>query len=128
MPAETDRPSTMTDAFEILSAARRRYALYMLADNRVSNVDNLVVQIAEWERGTSVTAVSDEQKERIEISLVHNHLPRLADHDVVTYDPQSGDVVLAEGFSEIEPILDDVKRAEESVDEPGTPLHQLLAG
>ncbi|MDG5762046.1 hypothetical protein QA600_22275 [Natronococcus sp. A-GB1] len=43
---------------------------------------------SDGETGTSAS------RRRIEIALAHDHLPRLADHGVIAYDPSTLEVVL----------------------------------
>ncbi|ELY57167.1 hypothetical protein C491_11718 [Natronococcus amylolyticus DSM 10524] len=45
--------------------------------------------------GETGTAAS---RRRIEIALAHDHLPRLADHGVIAYDPSTLEVVLTADF------------------------------
>ena len=105
---------TMDAAFRLLSDRRRRYVLYHLRDvERVTTLDALTEQVAHWE-GTGRDA--DANAERIAVSLVHNHLPKLEESGVVEYDRRQGDVVTAEQFDEVVSLLELV----DEVDRDGT--------
>lgn len=114
--------SEMGPIYTLLGESRRRYLLYQLVDEEYANVDDLSLQIAAWERGTSIDAVSEEERQRVCISLVHAHLPRLADHGVVDYDLRSGDVVLTDGVTALEPLLEQFKRTEDVPEIQRSPL------
>ncbi|WP_226479034.1 DUF7344 domain-containing protein, partial [Natrinema amylolyticum] len=105
--------------YELLSESRRRYVLYYLLDREHANVDRLALQIAAEEQDKAIKRVTDGEKETVSISLMHNHLPRLADHKVITYDQRSGDLVTGEQFDTMRATI---KRAGniESVDSIGS--------
>lgn len=75
---------------KILRDARRRYALSALSD-RESPValTDLARDVAAYERETDRDDVSAETVESVAVSLHHNHLPMLADANLVTYDPRA---------------------------------------
>ncbi|WP_255194220.1 DUF7344 domain-containing protein [Natronobeatus ordinarius] len=98
--------------YTLLGTSRRRYLLYQLLEREYGNVEELSLQIAAWEAETSMDAVDEERRQRVYVSLVHNHLPRLADHDVVDYDLRSGDVVKRAGFADLEPVLEQFRQTE----------------
>ena len=98
--------------YSLLGKSRRRYLLYQLLDREHGNVEELSLQIAAWEAEDSMEAVDEEFRQRVYVSLVHNHLPRLADHGVVDYDLRSGDVVKRDGFADLEPILEQFRQTE----------------
>ncbi|WP_247000639.1 DUF7344 domain-containing protein [Halosolutus gelatinilyticus] len=101
-------------AYELLSAARRRYVLYYLLENEEGNIDGVALQIAAWEAGIPVTAVSEDDRKAIVISLVHKHIPKLADLEVAEYDARSGDVVTGARFEELRPFVDRARAADDA--------------
>lgn len=109
----------MDEIYHLLGDPTRRYLLYQLQRTGQGNVEALATHIATVERGGDVDP--DDASQRVYLELVHNHLPRLADHGVLEYDLRSGDVVLADGFSELEPLLEQFKRTEEGVASKLTP-------
>ena len=107
------RTDRMEAACSLLAKSERRYALYQLAEREEAHIEDLVKQVAAWERGEPVGAIERETRQRVYVSLVHNHLPRLADYDIVDYDLRSGDIVLTEGFEDVRPLLEQFRQTEE---------------
>ena len=87
----TTPPLSIDTLFDVLSDARRRYALHYLlgtADG-VTNVETLAEEIAAWERATGR---ADAPAEDVMVDLHHAHLPLLVDVGLVEYDERSGAV------------------------------------
>ena len=82
--------------FEILADRHRRILLYELVDDELATVDDLVDAIDDR------VAVD---RSRIEVALVHAHLPKLDDSTLVDYDPRSS-TVRYHGHPFLEDILD----------------------
>ncbi|MEY7849439.1 hypothetical protein AB7C87_09625 [Natrarchaeobius sp. A-rgal3] len=110
-----DRTSAtrMEAACSLLAESERRYLLYLLAEDRGANIEEFISQVAAWELDEPTAAIGKETRQRIYVSLVHNHLPRLADYDIIEYDLRSGDIVLDEGFDDIKPLLEQFRQTEE---------------
>ncbi len=98
--------------YELLSESRRRYILYYLLDSEHANIDGVALQIAAEEQDKAIELVSEDEKETITISLIHNHLPRLADHGIITYDHRSGDFVSGENFDMIRVTIEHARDLE----------------
>ncbi|QLG47756.1 DUF7344 domain-containing protein [Natrinema halophilum] len=96
--------------YDILSESQRRYVLYYFFDCDHATVDSLARQIAAWERDIAPESVSTEQKKQTQLSLLHNHLPRLEEQRLVAFDHRSGDVVSGNNF---EAIRSTIERARE---------------
>ncbi|MDQ2049804.1 hypothetical protein RBH26_04845 [Natronolimnohabitans sp. A-GB9] len=103
----------MEAACSLLAESQRRYLLYQLAERGGGNVEDLVTEIAAWERDVRPDQVDKEIRQQIYVSLVHNHLPRLADYGIIDYDLRSGDIVLDDGFEDIKPLLEQFRQTEE---------------
>lgn len=58
-------------------------------------------EIAGWENETYHMAVSEEEVECVATSLHHAHIPKLADADIVEYDPEQNIVSLTNRFQQI---------------------------
>ncbi|ELY63813.1 DUF7344 domain-containing protein [Natrinema versiforme] len=97
--------------YEHLSESRRRYVLYYFLESGHANVEEIALQISAWEQDVSIGSVSVDEKEAVTLSLIHKHLPRLADHEIITYDQRSGDIVIGDNFDSVRPT---VTRARES--------------
>ncbi|AFO57342.1 MULTISPECIES: hypothetical protein [Natrinema] len=102
----------MEAACSLLAESERRFLLYQLAGERSANLEDLIAQVAAWELDARADAIDKEVRQRVYVSLVHNHLPRLEDYDIIEYDLRSGDIVLAEGFEDIKPLLEQFRQTE----------------
>lgn len=94
--AETSPEPSVTDCFSVLRDARRRQILAELAEQEDASVEELTDR---------VTARTETDYERTQVSLVSVHLPKLADHGVVAYDRDRGHVAQGEHFDRVEPYL-----------------------
>ncbi|USZ68675.1 hypothetical protein NGM10_02785 [Halorussus salilacus] len=93
-------------AFDLLSNARRRGVLYAVGRDGRAAVDDLAERIAAWQRdGGSVEETGGPSADEVRTSLVHVHLPKLADAGVVAYDRSTGIVRLTESATDLEPYL-----------------------
>lgn len=91
-------PSADVDAvFDLLSAAPRRHALYHLrCRSGPVDVTELAGVVAAWGSDATLDSVAPERKREAHLSLLHTHLPRLAEAGAVEYDSDAGRVALAE--------------------------------
>ncbi|ELY65950.1 DUF7344 domain-containing protein [Natronococcus jeotgali] len=80
--------------WRLLADPRRRYLLESLQPGAPTTLSALAEEIAARERGEPAGTIDRTVRRRIEIALVHNHLPRLADRGVIAYDPTTDRVVL----------------------------------
>lgn len=123
-------PTTRSFAREtihtLLSNRRRRYLLYHFLENDYGNVTEVALQIAAWEEDTSIADVSDELYQRIEISLAHNHLPRLADHDLIEYDARSGDIVVRDEYDHFRTVIEQKNLLEGTTLDSAAPESSLV--
>lgn len=96
------------ETFHLLSSRRRRDALRYLAD-RDGPVDmrDLAEQVAAWEQETTVQRLSSQERQRVYIALYQTHLPKLADHGIITYDQSRGTVERTERADQLDPYLDE---------------------
>jgi hypothetical protein len=79
------------DVFHLLQNQRRRRVLRCLrgVEGTVSMSD-LTEQVAAWEHGTTVEALSSTQRQRVYIALYQRHLPKLDDMGVLDYNQSRG--------------------------------------
>ena len=99
-----DRSShTLDEVCRILAHHRRRQLLWylMTKDTDVADLNELVTYLSEE---------SDEARtvEQVRLSLIHTHIPKLADYGVIEYDRRNKDVryrdgMLLEDFLEVIP-------------------------
>ena len=95
-----DRRSLDPDTiYTIVADSQRRHLLDALQRLRSATVAECAHVIAK--RDHNVTLLDENARDRIQLSLVHNHLPRLADYDVVDYDAERGEVHVGDAFEEL---------------------------
>ena len=82
---------------DLLGSAYRRRVIYTLQKNGPSTVEELADAV--------VSAGITDARKRALTSLVHTHLPKLSDADVVEYDGPEDVVSLSEGVAALEPFL-----------------------
>lgn len=112
MISEWDESEMLDVAFTLLSDSRRRHLLYRLADGGSMTTEELSLEITAWERDIPVEAVREDDRKQVETTLVHAHLPRLADHGVLETDSETREVVTAERFAEIRPFVERARSIE----------------
>lgn len=92
----TDRPSRSppeSDSADLLAHPRRRRVLERLrARGGRAGIAELAEELAAIERET----VDDEGAKLVRLDLLHAHLPKLAEADVLEYDPETGVVELVD--------------------------------
>ena len=91
-PSRSERNGYQTQLealLEALTSRRRRYALYYLRDQEVTDLDSLATHLASVEGNVATAALSDEAITRVKTELVHTELPALADARLIEYDPRS---------------------------------------
>lgn len=83
------------ELFRILSNSRRRQIIYFLhrAGDELT-LKELAAMVAARENGTAVEDVTDEERQRVYISLYQTHLPKLEASDLVHYDEEERTVEL----------------------------------
>ncbi len=106
MVSENRSLHTLDEICRILAHHRRRQLLWylMAEDTDVADLNELVTYLSE-ESDEATTA------EQVRLSLIHTHIPKLADHGVIEYDRRNEDVryrngMLLEDFLEVIPISD----------------------
>ena len=83
--ADADRavPSPAVALFDSLSDARRCLVVFALADRSPLTEAELAAHVLERDRAPT-------SSQRVQVSLRHHHLPKLAATGVVDYDPETG--------------------------------------
>lgn len=96
----SDRTSWVDTLYGLLSESRRRFVLYELMERGEVTVDGVARRIVEHETGEHDDGSAKPLERSVPISLVHTHLPRLADCGLVEYDAATGTVAAGERFDE----------------------------
>lgn len=94
------------DFFAVFANYRRRCALHHLREERCATLGAIARQIAAWERAYRSETDPEELVDRIEIELLHTHLPRLREVNLVEYDRQSSIVVYRDPPAIVSALLD----------------------
>ena len=118
---DMDKVSLSKDTiFDILSNPRRRYLLYYLSQKSDPvNIQELTEQIAQWEATERDDDFTEQYHKRVYISIYQNHIPKLIEAGIVSFDRNSGLVSLEE---EIPQIRNYFMRTDPII----WPLHYLL--
>ena len=95
-----DRRSLDPDTiYTLVADSQRRHLLDALQQVRSATVAECARMIAARDRNAPL--LEEDARDRIQLSLVHNHLPRLADYDVVEYNAERGEVQVGDAFEEL---------------------------
>jgi hypothetical protein len=111
VPESPSLPSN-DDFYELLSDRRRRYALHYLKQREEEQVGvgDIAEQVAAWENGKSIEALTSQERKRVYISLYQSHLPRLDEEGLVVYDKPGGTVELTDALDDVVLYLEVVPR------------------
>lgn len=105
--ASGDTELSQDEIFAILSNPRRRYVLYFLNQHgEAIELTDLAEHVAAWENDTTVEELSSKERKRVYVSLYQTHVPKLADHGLIDYDPDTGMVRETETSRRVDQYLD----------------------
>jgi len=107
-PRESPAREPSTDAiYESLGNRRRRYAIHYLKQrDAVVTVRELTEQVAAWENGKSVEALTSQERKRVYIAFYQSHLSTMHDEGLVEYDADRGRVRLSESLANADVYLE----------------------
>ena len=108
---------TLDVILKALASQRRRYALYLLQEETTATLREVATQVAARENGCPVEKVGCDHVDSIYVDFCHRHLPKLADANVVQYDPREERVRY--DCPKVAEHLLEVTRLVESPDETG---------
>lgn len=81
--------------YDVLDHERRRFVLLSLLEHGTLSLADLAELIADRDHDVAFPEVPEEAVLRIYASLHHNHLPKLAEVDLVAYDEESELIALS---------------------------------
>lgn len=112
--SDVEMPLTPSLAFGLLSSKRDRFLLYLLYERGGTiPLTAITEQLGAVENETSADLLTEDMKGRIRTSLEHATLPKLVQHDLVTYDREAKAVTLSRRGEELEPYLEFAKGREQ---------------
>ncbi|MCU4742023.1 hypothetical protein OB955_24175 [Halobacteria archaeon AArc-m2/3/4] len=117
---DADSPSLeleLDTVFSILDTCRRRTTLAVLDDHQTVALADLADEVAVREHDTRITNLSPEAVTEIYLDLYHNHVPKLADAGLATYDQERDLIASIDRLDELEPFLS-MARTDECLEEP----------
>lgn len=104
--------STCPDfVFDALVEERRRTICRVLDEDGARDLGDLAMAVATVEGTVAGPGVANYEWETVYASLYHQHVPKLASLDVVTFDPNSATVAPGERFASVVAALDAVETA-----------------
>ncbi|WP_436344170.1 DUF7344 domain-containing protein [Natronorubrum sp. FCH18a] len=92
--------------YSLLADQVREYLLGYLSVTDRTTVSEAAERITEWHRET--TATFETGTEAVTVQLIHNHLPRLDQYDVVEYDRANEVITPGSNFEVLEPYVSDL--------------------
>lgn len=123
LPADEQQLSTET-VFETLSNRRRRFTLHYLSQVGESvTIRELSTQIAAWENGVELHAVTPKQRKRVYTALHQTHLPTMDRLDVIVYAKDRKTISSTDQIQDFDIYLDIVP----SDDLPWSQFYLLLS-
>ena len=109
---ESDEPAPGV-VFGLFTEKRTRFLLYLLYDRGGTiPIDEVAERLASWEGDAAVDDLPTETVERIQRTLHHASLPKLADHGFLTYEHETGAVTLTDRGDRLEPYLEFARERE----------------
>lgn len=93
-----ERQLTCDEIFDVLGNRQRRHVLSALLKYDEATTVSELAKTTGSENGGN--------PERIEISLIHSHLPRLEGIGIVEYDPETGMVEPTTAVTDLEPFFE----------------------
>lgn len=102
---DAEEAMSRSEAFDLLSSHRRRYALHMAKQAEGSlELSDIAEQVAAWENEKEPQEVTSDERHRVYTSLQQTHLPAMDNAGVIEYD--NGTVTLTDGADDVEIYLD----------------------
>ncbi|WP_049987900.1 DUF7344 domain-containing protein [Halobellus rufus] len=78
--------------YQALASRTRRRLLFFLLDEKESTVETVATVLAGWNADETGSMSTAADRDKILLELSHNHLPRLEEAGLLSYDRQGGDL------------------------------------
>lgn len=100
-------PPPVDAIFDLLGHRHRRQLLACLrAAGESLALERVAAEIAAWDDDRSPEFVPPGEVQRIRSMLYHGHVPKLREHDVISYDPDRDEVALEPRAEYLVPYLE----------------------
>jgi len=100
-----------------LGHSRRRYLCYTLWEDTEWTLDDLARKVAAWENDIPEDEVTDQQQERVYLSLYHAHIPKLAEEGVLRFDEATETITATENAEQVLVALNGMGASLDSIQE-----------
>ena len=81
--------------YEALAHPRRRYVVYSLLSSTRWTLAELATKLVAWERDVPEEDVPDFDRDEMYVSLYHAHVPKLVELDIVEFEDDGEEVIVA---------------------------------
>ena len=87
--------------YDALALPRRRYLCYTLLEDSEWSLTDLASKVASWENSMPEHEVTDDQRDKVYVSLYHAHVPKLVDLGVISFDERTETITPAETATQV---------------------------
>jgi len=102
-----DGDFSTSEAYDILSDRRRRYAVHYLKQvGEPVSVRELAEQVAAWENRKTVEELDSQERKRVYISLTQSHLSTMEEAGIIDHDETSKTVELTDSVEQADIYLE----------------------
>lgn len=112
-------PANLDTILDLCSDHHRRIVLaVLLHEGRSLTVNDVTKTIARRSHHASIVDVSEEELKGVRLSLLHTHLPKLAERSLVAYDPERQLVEPTAELEALAPQLSAVLETDPDIERP----------
>ncbi|QSW99241.1 DUF7344 domain-containing protein [Haloterrigena alkaliphila] len=102
-----------TDAFRVLASIDRQLVLHeLVTDSEPVSIEQLSQRVASRRHGLPLERMTDEQLERAQVRLVHQHFPLLCDRNLLVVDWETREVALT-GSPDVDSLFEAAEELEQ---------------
>lgn len=101
-------PATLSKdvAYDLVTERQRRVLIdVLLAGANERTVDELTDAVAAREHDVGTSEIDETTRKRVSVSLLHRHLPKLADAGVVDFEFDTETVVVKPALEDLKPLV-----------------------
>lgn len=105
-PSDEETRRRLDDLLSLLSERRRRDLLSHLVAVGVTDVETLAPKVAAAQEAVSPDEIPPDVRKQVQTTLVHTHLPKLADAGAIEFDPRTGAIRCRDLPPMLQPLVD----------------------